>query len=137
VFATRQTHSTLTKQRTDRGEVSVETVLLVPALMFIVLLVVQTAVVMHGANMASHLAARGALTAARHGATADHTTLAVTAVASSLGARLAAPPLVTTDNDHVRVRVWVVVPQAVPFFVGQVSREVSVPRERYIAYVDR
>lgn len=114
-----------------------ETVLLVPALMFIVLLVVQTAVVLHGANMASHVAARGALTAARHGATTDQTTLVVAAVASSVGARLAAPPLITTDHDHVRVRVWVVVPLAMPFFVDRVSREISVPRERYIAYADR
>jgi Flp pilus assembly protein TadG len=127
----------LTKQHTDRGEISTETVLLVPALMFIVLLVVQTAVVLHGANMASHVAARGALAASQLGATTNHTTLAVNAVASSLGARLAAPPLITTERHHVRVRVWVVVPQAVPFFVDQVSREVSVPRERYIAYADR
>lgn len=123
--------------RVDRGEISIETVILVPVVIFIVLIVVQAAVVMHGANAANHIAAQGAMTAARHGATTDHAVVAVAAAADSLGARLAAPPLIVTSAESVTVRVFIVVPQAVPVFAAQVSREVSVPRERYIAYGER
>jgi Flp pilus assembly protein TadG len=123
--------------RVDRGEISIETVILVPVVIFIVLIVVQAAVVMHGANAANHIAAQGAMSAARHGATTDHAVVAVAAAANSLGARLAAPPSVITSIDHVTVRVSVRVPQAVPVFAAQISREVSVPRERYIAYGER
>ncbi len=98
---------------------------------------VKAAVVMHGANAANHIAAQGAMTAARHGATTDHAVVAVAAAADSLGARLAAPPSIVTSTDHVTVRVSVRVPQAVPVFAAEISREVSVPRERYIAYGER
>ena len=123
--------------RVDRGEISIETVILVPVVIFIVLIVVQAAVVMHGANAANHIAAQGAMTAARHGATTDHAVVAVAAAADSLGARLAAPPSIVTSTDNVTVRVSVRVPQAVPIFAAEISREVSVPRERYIAYGER
>lgn len=123
--------------RVDRGEISIETVILVPVVIFIVLIVVQAAVVMHGANAANHIAAQGAMTAARHGATTDHAVVAVAAAADSLGARLAAPPLIVTSTEFVTVRVFIVVPQAVPVFAAQISREISVPRERYIAYGER
>jgi Flp pilus assembly protein TadG len=123
--------------RVDRGEISIETVILVPVVIFIVLIVVQAAVVMHGANAANHIAAQGAMTAARHGATTDHAVVAVAAAADSLGARLAAPLSIVTSTDHVTVRVSVRVPQAVPVFAAEISREVSVPRERYIAYGER
>ena len=105
--------------------------------MFIVLLAVQAAVVMHGAIVANHVAAQGEITAARHGATAGHAVAAMAAAADSLGARLASPPFIDRTAQDVTVRVWVTVPRAVPFFVEQISREVSVPRERYIAYADR
>ena len=123
--------------RVDRGEISIETVILVPVVIFIVLIVVQAAVVMHGANAANHIAAQGAMTAARHGATTDHAVVAVAAAADSLGARLAAPPSIVNSTDHVTVRVSVRVPQAVPVFAAEISRKVSVPRERYIAYGER
>ena len=108
-----------------------------PVVIFIVLIVVQAAVVMHGANAANHIAAQGAMTAARHGTTTNHAVVAVAAAADSLGARLAAPPSIVTSTEFVTVRVFIRVPQAVPIFASQISREVSVPRERYVAYGDR
>jgi Flp pilus assembly protein TadG len=125
------------QSRVDRGEISIETVILVPVVIFIVLIVMQAAVVMHGANAANHTAAQGAMTAARHGATEDHAVVAVAAAADSLGARLAAPPSIVTSTDRVTVRVSVRLPQAVPIFAAEISREVSVPRERFIAYGER
>jgi Flp pilus assembly protein TadG len=127
----------LTERRTDRGEVSVETVLVVPAIMFVVLLVVQAAVVMHAANIAHHVAAQGAMSAARHGSSPEEALVAISTAATAVGARLAAPPFITGTADDVTVRVWVALPRAVPMFAEQISREVSVPRERYIVYNDR
>ena len=134
---TRPTPSTLTKLRHDRGEISIETVLLVPVIIFIALIVVQAAVVINGANMASHVAAQGAMAAARHGAAPEHVLATVAASAQAVGARLASPPLVSSHPDHVVVRVWVQIPQAIPFFAEQVSREMTVPRERYIPFFER
>jgi hypothetical protein len=63
--------------------------------------------------------------------------VAISTAATAVGARLAAPPFITSTADDVTVRVWVALPRAVPMFAEQISREVSVPRERYIAYNDR
>ena len=134
---TRRILSTLTSKRTDRGEVSIETVLLVPAVILLVLLVVQAAVVMHGANVAHHVARRGAMTAARHGSSPERALTVISATADSVGARLAAPPQIVSTSDRITVRIRVALPQAVPIFAEHVSREVSVPRERYIDYDDR
>jgi Flp pilus assembly protein TadG len=112
-------------------------VLVVPALIFVVLLVVQAAVVMHAANVAHHVAAQGAMTAARHGASPEQALMAISSAATSVGARLAAPPLVASSGEEVTVRIWVALPRAVPVFAEHVSREVTVPRERYVAYNDR
>lgn len=110
---------------------------MVPALVFLVLLVVQAAVVMHAANVAHHVAAQGAMAAARHGATPEQALVVISSAATSVGARLAAPPFVASAGDEVTVRVWVELPRAVPVFAEYVSREVTVPRERYVAYSDR
>ncbi len=134
---TRRILSTLTSKRTDRGEVSIETVLLVPAVIFLALLVVQAAVLMHGANVAHHVAAQGAVTAARHGSSPERALTVISATADSVGARLAAPPQIVSTSDRITVRIRVALPQAVPMFAEHVSREVSVPRERYIDYDDR
>ena len=136
-FATKPTLSTLTKQSTDRGEISIETVLVVPAIIFVVLLVVQAAIVMHAANVAHHVAAQGAMAAARHGSSQEQALTSISTAATSVGARMAAPPVITTTANEVTVRIWVALPRAIPVFIEQVSREVSVPRERYVAYSDR
>ncbi len=134
---TKQIHSISTRARADHGEVTIETVILVPAVIFVVLLVVQAAVVLHGINVAHHIAGQGAMTAARHGSSLEQAIVSISTSAETLGARLAGPPLVSTSQGDVTVRVWVVLPQAIPLFAEQVSREVTVPRERYVPYGDR
>jgi hypothetical protein len=137
VFVTRQTPSILTSKTVDRGEVSIEAVLLVPALFFIALIAVQAGVLLHGVSVANHVAAAGATAAARLGATSTDGNLAVQVAADSVGARLAKASEIHATQQHVSVRVWIVVPQAVPMFGQQVSREVRVPRERFVAYPNR
>ena len=127
----------MTNSRVDRGEVSIETVLLVPVLFVIALIAVQAGVVLHGISVANHVAAQGAMAAARHGATDDAGVDAVYDTTTALGARLARPPEIASSRDEVIVRVWVRLPRAVPFFAETVSRQAVVPRERYVPYAER
>lgn len=134
---TRPTRSTSTSRRVDRGEVSIETVLLVPVLFVVALISVQAGVVLHGVSVANHVAAQGATAAARYGATNQDGIVAVDAATNALGARLTREPLVYSSPKDVTVRVWIHIPQAVPFFAEQVSRQATVPRERYVPYAER
>lgn len=134
---TRPTRSTSTKRGCDPGEVSVETVLLVPVLFVIALIAVQAAIVLHGIGVANHVAVQGAMAAARHGASTVEGEIAVDVATNALGARLTRPPLVYSSADDVTVRVWVHIPQAVPFFAEQVSRQATVARERYVPHAER
>ena len=116
---------------------SIETVLLVPVVFFIALLAVQAAIVLHGVSVANHVAAQGAIAAARHGSSQEQGEVAVLVAVGALRARLSAPPQFTSTSDHVTVSVSIAVPRAVPLFAESVSRRVTVPRERYIAYGER
>ena len=114
-----------------------ETVLIVPALIMVVMLVVQAGVVMHGANVAHHVATQGAMAGARYGATTAQAQTAAGLAASALGSTMTGPAQVTVTGTQVLVRVSISVPRAVPFFAPHVSREVAVPRERFVVYDDR
>ena len=137
MFVTRQTRSTSTESGTDPGEVSIETVLLIPAVMFVVLISVQAAVLLHGISMAEHVSVQGALAAARYGAGPTDGMQAAKMAANSVGAGLARTPQVVFGTDDVTVTVWIRVPRSVPLFSDVIARSTTVPRERFIAYVDR
>lgn len=108
-----------------------------PVLFVVALIAVQAGVVLHGISVANHVAAQGAMAAARHGAGDDVGVLAVYDTTTALGARLARPPQVSSSRDEVTVRVWVALPRAVPFFAETISRQAVVPRERYVPYAER
>lgn len=127
----------MTESRHDRGEVSTETVLVVPVLILLVFLVVQAGVTMHAANVAHHVATAGAMAGARLGGSETYAATVVGVQTSSFGSTLARPPEITMTPRHVVVRVSLRVPRTVPFFAPEVHREVTVSRERYVAYVDR
>jgi Flp pilus assembly protein TadG len=118
----------LTK-RLDRGEVSAESVIILPVILGMIWLVVQAAVVIHAGNAAYYVASQAALAAARHGST--------TGAAESVGARLARAPRFEWTAEQVTVQVEVVVPRAAPFFGSTVTRAVTAPRERFIEYAER
>lgn len=134
---TRQTRSTSTNRGTDPGEVSIETVLLIPAVMFIVLLAVQAAIQLHGVTMAEHISAQGALAAARYGAGPNDGTRAAEGAAGSVGARLARSPYVVATAQSVTVEVSIRVPRALPLFPDTISRTTSMPKERFVLYGER
>ncbi|MEY4401900.1 MAG: hypothetical protein RL072_1765 [Actinomycetota bacterium] len=108
-----------------------------PVLFVIALIAVQAGVVLHGVSVANHVSAQGAIAAARHGAGILDGVAAVYETSDALGARLARAPEVTSLRDEVTVRVWIRLPQAVPFFASSVSRQAVVPRERYVPYDER
>jgi hypothetical protein len=126
----------LTK-RLDRGEVSVESVIILPVIIGMIWLVVQVALVIHAGNAAHFVASQAALAAARHGATLASADTALATAVESVGARLASAPRVEWASDHVTVRVDIVVPRVAPFFGDAVSRSVTTPRERFITYAER
>ena len=134
---TRPTRSTSTEGGTDPGEVSIETVILIPVVMFLVLMSVQAAVLLHGVTMAEHISMQGAAAAARYGTSESAGMRAAEDAASSLGARLWGAPLVSVTADDVTVEVSVRVPRAVPLFPEVVARTTTVPRERFTAYGER
>ena len=132
---TRQIRSTLTDH--DAGEVSVEAVILVPVLFVIALIAVQAGIVLHGVSVANHVASEGAIAVARFGASVPQGSAAVVAATNALGARMSRPAEIDLDAREVSVRVWIAVPRAVPFFADDVTRRVTVPRERFVSYDER
>ncbi|PNE38177.1 MULTISPECIES: TadE/TadG family type IV pilus assembly protein [Streptomyces] len=106
----------LYRRRDDRGAVSTQLVLVVPALLLLAMLIVQFALVWHARHIAQYAAQR-ALAAARtqHGSAADGRAQAARSLAA-LGNRTLTTPSVeverTTAQTTVRVRgtVMAVVP---------------------------
>ena len=121
----------------DRGEVSAEATLLVPVLFVVALIAVQAGVVLHGISIANHVASEGAVAAAAYESGISRGSSAAQRAATAVGARLARQPRIDVTSRYVSVRVWIVVPRAVPFFPDQVSRLVTVPRERFIPFGER
>ena len=125
--------------RSDRGEVSIETVLVLPALLVDLLLALQAAISHHAGNVAAGAASRAASVAAssdRGDSASRGSSAAVDFVAAS-GGELASSPVVEVAVDVVRSRVSVSVPRLVPWVSGTVTRSVTEPIERFVPEVDR
>jgi Flp pilus assembly protein TadG len=119
----------------ERGEVSTQMVLLVPALMLLVLLVVQGALYFHAANVATAAAERGASAGAIYLAPAGAAASEARHVVSDNGAQLQG--VSASQGETVLVTVRVRVSQVVPFFPGSVSRTAQQPKERFVPEADR
>ncbi|MEY3977300.1 MAG: hypothetical protein RLZZ284_156 [Actinomycetota bacterium] len=124
-------------KRLDRGEVSAESVIILPVMFGMIWLVVQAAVVINAGNAAHYVASQAALAAARHGSTMASADAALMTATESVGARLARAPRFDWADAQVTVHVEVVVPRAAPFFGETVTRSVTAPRERFIEYAER
>ncbi len=116
----------------ERGETSIEHVLLVPAMFLICLLAVQAALWFHAGNVAESAASRAALA----GAGRDGTVGAAHAVArhevAANGGTLVADPRVERSLTAVVVHVEVTVPRLVPFVPASVRRSASAAAERFV-----
>lgn len=121
----------------DRGEVSVEHLLLVPAMFLTCLLAVQGALWFHAGNVAGSAASRAALAGAARDGTAGAAQAVARQVVASDGGTLAGDPLVTRTPTTVNVRVEVSVPRLVPFVPASVGRSVSAAVERFVPEPER
>jgi Flp pilus assembly protein TadG len=123
--------------RHERGEVSAESVIIVPIVFFVLLLGVQATTLFHAANIATAAAAQGASAAAASGASElDGERVASISVAE-LGGSLSSPPKVDLRSDWVAVTVRISVPQIIPGFPRVIERNVIERKERFVGELDR
>jgi Flp pilus assembly protein TadG len=116
----------------DRGEATVQLVILTPILVLLVFLGVQAAIVYHATNVAAAAAAHGAAAASPVSANASNAIVEAGRTVSELGGDLAASPIAEDANGFVVVTVEVAVPRIVPFFPASVSRTAREPKERFV-----
>jgi hypothetical protein len=123
----------------DRGETSIQVVVLVPVMFAIFFLGVHVAALAHGAQVANVAATRGAQVAAT--STSDMPSASVTQevlqVVTELGSKLRMTPAISATADSVRVTVVLHVQSIVPFLPTSVTRSAIVSRERFILEQNR
>jgi TadE-like protein len=120
----------------ERGDSTTQVILMVPVLMLLVLVGVQSAMWFHAANVAQVAASRGAGAGSAAGGGAGAATSEAQSVVVENGGSLAG---VNTgiSGDMLAVTVSVDVPHLVPFFPNSVSRTQREPLERFISEVER
>lgn len=114
----------------DRGEVSAETVILMPVLILLILLGVQAATWYHAANVAQSAAAQGAAAGAVRDAGNGAASARAQQVIDESGAQGSAAA--SGGFAEISVQVTIDVPHLVPFFPGTVTVSASEARERFI-----
>jgi Flp pilus assembly protein TadG len=117
--------------RGDRGEVSLQVVLLTPVALLLVLVSVQTALWYHAAQLADNAAADGAAAAARHGADAGVGRTAVVDFVREAGGRLVAAD-VSGDGVQMVASATIHVPGVLPGWPDSVTRRATAPVERLV-----
>jgi Flp pilus assembly protein TadG len=129
--ARRRTAATRRRRATagDRGEVSLQIVLLTPLVLLLVLVSVQAALWYHAAEVADSAAADGAAAAARYAAGTGTGTAAVAQFVAESGGRLVSASI-SADGTAMVATVAVHVPTVVPGWPDTVTRRASAPIER-------
>lgn len=123
--------------RTERGEVSAQTVIAIPVVFAFLMLAIQATVYVHTAHVAS-VAAMNAATVGASSGGSDVGALAEAAhTIAELSARSSAFPTITRDGENVQVTVHLSVPQVAPFFDLTVTRTAREPIERFISEIER
>lgn len=117
-------------RRDDRGEVSIETVILMPVLILLIMLGVQAATWYHAANVAQSAAAQGAAAGAVRDAGNGAASARAQQVIDESGALGSASA--SGGFAEVSVQVTVNVAHLVPFFPDTVTVSASEARERFI-----
>jgi Flp pilus assembly protein TadG len=115
--------------RGERGDVSLQVVLLTPLLLLLVLVSVQAALWYHAAQLADSAAADGASAAARYGAGPGAGTAALAHFVLDAGGRLVTSA-VTGDGTAMVASATVHVPHLLPGWPEVVTRRASAPIER-------
>jgi Flp pilus assembly protein TadG len=123
--------------RHERGEVSAESVIIVPVVFFVLLLGVQATTLFHAANIATAAAAQGAAAAAASGASELEGERVASISVAELGGSLSSPPEVKMRSDWVEVTVHIAIPQIIPGFPRVIERNVTERKERFVEELDR
>lgn len=124
----------------DRGETSIQVVLLVPIILSIFFACVHAAALAHGAQVAALAAMRGAqISASIDGTTGSRVLMRseVHRTVNEMGNTLESEPQFSVYQDTVLVAVRVSIPGVVPFLPTSVSRSATVPLERFIEEQER
>ena len=126
--------------RRNRGETSIQAVLLVPAILGIFFLGVHATALAHGAHVANASAIRGAQIAAFSNSEGNDVVRALNEmeqVVSDLGSHMYSAPSLEIGSKSVRVTVKVAVQSVVPFLPTSVTRLAIVSREHFLMEQDR
>ena len=126
--------------RRNRGETSIQAVLLVPAILGIFFLGVHATALAHGAHVANAAAIRGAQIAAFSNSEANDVVRALNEmeqVVADLGSRMHTTPSLQIDSKSVHVTVSVEVQSVVPFLPTAVTRSATVSREQFLTEQNR
>ena len=124
----------------NRGEASIQAVLLVPAILGIFFLGVHATALAHGAHVANAAAIRGAQIAAFSNSEGNDVVLALNEmeqVVSDLGSHMYSAPSLEISSKSVRVTVKVAVQSVVPFLPTSVTRSAIVSREQFLMEQNR
>jgi len=130
---TKQILSISADTRHESGEVSAETVLMVPVVFMVMVIAIQAALFMHTAHVAQLSATEGAAAAARYGGGVSAGAAATVNAIAELRATATDIPVVNITNGVAEVTVGLRVPRVAPFFDLVVTRSVREPVERFLA----
>lgn len=121
----------------DRGEAVAQTVLAVPVVIGIFWIAVQVTVLLHGANVASSVAAEAATAASRNSAVRGVGERAAARALADFGATAAQPPRLEFSGRDVVATVVVKIPRIAPFFPATVTRSARESREVFLRESER
>ncbi len=119
----------MARRRGDKGEVSLQVVLLTPVVLLLVMVVVQSALWYHTAQLAENAAADAASTAARYGAGPAAGPDAAAGFVADAGGQLVVAS-VSADGTEMIATATVHVPHVVPGWPDTVTRRATAPIER-------
>jgi Flp pilus assembly protein TadG len=128
----------MAKTRDERGDAIVQTVIVAPALLLLIMVIIQFALVAHARNVAEAAAQDGVTAARRFDATEADGQARASAALASLGPRMLSErgvSVVKTQTD-VTVTVTGTPLTLVPGFGRKIVETSSGPVERYVAPVD-
>lgn len=121
----------------EKGETVTQTVLAVPVLLAILMLALQVTVNYHAGNVANTSAVQAARAVAAVGATSERAGQVAQSVVQQLDAQLVGTVVVEQRDGQVIVKVNIRTPQIFPGLGGAITREVEIPKERFISELER
>ncbi len=126
--------------RRDRGETSIQAVLLVPVVLGIFFLGVHATALANGAHVANAAAIRGAQIAAFSTSDGNDVVRAMNEmerVVTDLGYEMTNAPLLQIGSKSIRATVTLAVQSIVPFLPTSVTRSATVSREEFLMEQER